>query len=155
MADTATRKRDPDDLLQIRVWITQAKYDQLKLRARHHDSSVAAEVRALMDAGEQRTGAAEQLERKLDSVMNYLTSHLEPLAFIAAMDAAFSRESWRLQFYGSRPADAETVDRQMGERATKRIRRKLHQLPDPTEQQPKDDKDDKEEGESDDENDGA
>ena len=138
MADTATRKRDPDDLLQIRVWITQAKYDQLKLRARHHDSSVAAEVRALMDAGEQRADAAEQLVRKLDSVMSYLQQHLEPLTFIAAMDAAAGREYWKNQTLfsaqkaGSDDPDraASEADRYIEDRATKRIQRKLHQLPD-------------------------
>lgn len=137
MADAAIRKRGPDDLLQIRVWITQAKYDQLKLRAHHHDSSVAAEVRALIVAGEQRFDEIEQLERKLDSVMNYLTSHLEPLAFIAAMDAAKSAEYWRNEVRASMlnsSGDAEeavrAADRIVGERATKRIQRGLRGLRD-------------------------
>ena len=33
MSDTAKTQRNPDDTLQIRIWITQAQYDRLKLRA--------------------------------------------------------------------------------------------------------------------------
>lgn len=71
---------------------------------------------------------SENIAADLTALQRYLELHLEPLAFIAAMDSAYSREGWRLQLYGSRPGDATEVDRKLGLKATKRIQRKLHEL---------------------------
>lgn len=139
MSDTAKTQRNPDDTLQIRIWITQAQYDRLKLRARHHDSSVAAQVRTLMEAGEQRVDIVQELERKLDALMNYVKQHLEPLAFIAALDSAFAAENWQRetwrrvehQFDGDKDKAKKPYQQYqqvLREQATKRLRRKLRDL---------------------------
>lgn len=130
MADIA-KNRDPEDTLQIRIWITQARYEQLKLRARHHDHSIAAEARDLMEAGERATDADAELQRKIDSLRRYIESHLEPLAFIAAMDSAYAREGWRFQLKQiKRGEEAKEKDRELAQLATNRLKRKLRELDD-------------------------
>ena len=130
MAQSTTVETDG---VQIKVWIPAAFYDLLKAQAARNQTSVAAEARRLMQAGLAPLGTVDDLKSDLIKLSQFVHLHLEPLAFIAAMDSAFSRESWRLQFYGSRPADAAEVDHKLGLRATKRLQRKLRALDPPKE----------------------
>lgn len=125
VAETTTVEKDG---VQIKVWIPGEFYDLLKSQAARHQTSVAAEARRLMQAGLAPLGTLDELKSDLTKLSQFARLHLEPLAFIAAMDAAYSREGWRVQFYGSRPSDAPEIDHRLDLTATKRIQRKLRGL---------------------------
>ncbi len=142
MADTGT-----SEWQQIRVNLPQDFYAILRERSARHGTSMSAEAFRLMKLGLANVKPTENIAADLTALKRYMELHFEPLVFIAAMDAATSREFWRYQLYSAHPEQMEAVARKLDERATKRIRRKLHQLPDPPEE-PK-------EGESDDEDGGT
>ena len=113
---------------QVKLWVSDELHAALKARSIRHDTSVAEEFKKAATAGVDVLDGLDEITQLLVDLRQFVRLHLEPLAFISAMDAAYSREAWRLQLYGSRPADAETVDRKLGERATKRLQRKLRAL---------------------------
>lgn len=145
MAQSTTVETDG---VQIKVWIPAAFYDLLKAQAVHNQTSVAAEARRLMQAGLAPLGTLDEVKSDLTKLSQFARLHLEPLTFIAAMDAAAGREYWKNQtFFSAQKAGADDPDRAtaeadrfIGERAAKRIQRKLREL---------EPKPDKEEGETD------
>lgn len=113
---------------KVQLWVSDDLYAALKARAVRHDTHLVDELRQAAMAGLDPLNGFDAIYDAVTKLTQFARLHLEPLAFIAAMDAAYSRESWRLQFYGSRPNDAAEVDRKLGERATKRLQRKLRAL---------------------------
>lgn len=125
MAQSTTVETDG---VQIKVWIPAAFYDLLKAQAVRNQTSVAAEARRLMQAGLAPLGTLDELKSDLTKLSQFARLHLEPLAFIAAMDAAYSRVSWQHQQYTVWPEQAAEIGRKLGERAAKRIKKKLRNL---------------------------
>ncbi|MCL6562174.1 MAG: hypothetical protein K6U87_04120 [Firmicutes bacterium] len=111
--------------VQIKVWLPADVYDLLKARAARKGTSVAAEARRLLLAGLANIRPSEGVEQALAGLGRFIEQHLEPLVFVAAMDAAFGREAWQYQFYAAYGEKAEAMVRELGERATKRLQRKL------------------------------
>ena len=133
--------------LQIKVWIPQDFYDLLRARSARFHTSVAQEARKLMQAGRTQIKPSETLEAVVADLDRYLRLHLEPLAFIAAMDSAYDAASWHRLWSttpgGKNAQDLEKLEHQLREQATKRIQRKLRELPsdeaDPEEEEEDDD----------------
>lgn len=117
-----------NDGVQIKVWLPSGFYDVLKARATRNHTSVAAEARQLMQVGLANLRPAEDLAEAVTAIRRYLELHLEPLAFIAAMDAAFGAESWRYQFGAAYKDQAAALDRMLRERAAARVKRQLRDI---------------------------
>ena len=119
--------------LQIKVWIPQDFYDLLRARAGRFHTSVAQEARKLMQAGLTQIKPSETLETIVTDLDRYVRLHIEPLVFVAAMDAGYGAEGWRKQWEIMRthniPTDFQALDQELREKVTKRIQRKLHELP--------------------------
>lgn len=136
MAQSTTVETDG---VQIKVWIPSAFYDLLKAQATRNQTSVAAEARRLMQAGLAPLDTLGELKSDLTELSQFARLHLEPLAFVAAMDSAKTAEYWYNQVRTSRVGkndgdeakgteEAKNADRIFAERATKRIQRKLRNL---------------------------
>ena len=129
--------------LQIKVWIPQDFYDLLRARSARFHTSVAEEARKLMQAGVVNIKPSETLETMVTDLDRYVRLHLEPLAFVAAMDAGYSAEGWRKQWEIMRthniPTDFQALDQELREKVTKRIQRKLRELPDEGDPEDKED----------------
>ena len=124
MANTGSGE-EQKDWARLQVYVPPDFYAVLQARAKHRGVSLSAEGLRLMRLGLANVKPSESIAADLTALQRYLELHLEPLAFISATDSAYGREAWRLQLYGSRPHDAAEVDRKLGERATKRLQRKL------------------------------
>ena len=138
---------DRHDGVQIKVWVPEGFYDMLKSLAVRHRTSVAAEARRLMVAGVEPSEAVDALAEGLVELDRFIRLHLEPLTFVAAMDsakvAAYERQriaAQRQLHLASHPRpdgkddsehQANFIDRQMAERATKRIKRVLREIESP------------------------
>ena len=127
MANTGSGE-EQKDWARLQVYVPPDFYEVLQSRAKHRGVSLSAEGLRLMRLGLANVKPSENIAGDLTALKRYLELHLEPLAFIAAMDAAYSREGWRVQFYGSRPSDAPEIDHRLGLTAAKRIQRKLRGL---------------------------
>ena len=121
---------DRHDGVQIKVWVPAAFYDLLRAQSARNQTSVAAEARRLMQAGLGPVGAIDEMKTTLTALDRFMRLHMEPLAFIAAMDAAYGREAWRYQLYAVQPESMEHISQTWADRAAKRIQRKLHLAPD-------------------------
>ena len=130
---------DRHDGVQIKVWIPQDFYDLLRARAARFHTSVAEESRKLMQMGLSGLQGFEALNGRMIQIDRFLHQHLEPLAFIAAMDSAFAAENWQQQTWivherqhnGDKEKAAkpyQEYQRMLRERATKRLQRKLRDL---------------------------
>lgn len=133
MAENGNQKRPVETQgVQIKVWIPQDFYDLLRARASRFHTSVAEEARKLMQMGLSGLRSVEALNGQMIQMDRFLRQHLEPLSFIAAVDAAYGVESWRQQFQamvGKRFAGKpEELDRELRHLATKRLQRKLRDL---------------------------
>ncbi len=120
-----------EDGTQIKVWVPGALYDLLRARAGRNHTSVAAEARRLMRAGVSAVEGIDALHRDLASVTRWLELHMEPLVFLAAMDAARSELHWEAQIRATNPKAAEDLERRISALAADRISRKLQAIEDP------------------------
>ena len=137
MAENASPKRTVEtDGVQIKVWLPQDFYDVLRARATRFHTSIAEESRKLMQMGLSGLRSLETLEGDVIQIDRFLHEHLEPLAFIAAMDSAFNAANWEQQAWllherqaGGDKAQAtapyQKYQRSLRQRATKRLQRKL------------------------------
>ena len=125
--------------VQIKVWIPQDFYDLLRARAARFHTSVAEESRKLMQMGLSGLQGFEALNGRMIQMDRFLHQHLEPLAFIAAMDSAFAAENWQQQTWivherqhnGDKEKAAkpyQEYQRMLRERAAKRLQRKLRDI---------------------------
>ena len=140
MAENASPKPTVETQgVQIKVWIPQDFYDLLRARAARFHTSVAEESRKLMQMGLSGLQGFEALNGRMIQIDRFLHQHLEPLAFIAAMDSAFAAENWQQQTWivherqhnGDKEKAAkpyQEYQRMLRERATKRLQRKLRDL---------------------------
>ena len=144
MAEDTT---DRHDGVQIKVWVPEGFYDMLKALAGRHRTSVAAEARRLMVAGVEPVETMDALAEGLVELDRFIRLHLEPLAFVAAMDAAkvaaYEKQriaAQRQLHLASHPRpdgkddseqQADFIDRQMADQATKRIQRVLREIESP------------------------
>jgi plasmid stability protein len=119
---------DRHEGMQIKVWIPDGFYDLLRGRAKRFGTSVAEEARQLMQAGLAPLEAVEKMGQTIEELNQFLRLHVEPLAFIAAMDAAYGAESWRYQFGAAYKDQAAPLDRTLRERAAARLKRQLREL---------------------------
>lgn len=119
--------------MQLRI--SDELYAALKMRSVRHDSSIAAELNQAANAGLEVLDGLDEIYNLLVDLRQFARLHLEPLTFIAAMDAASSREYWKNMTYQSAAGNKEQFpdpqkttddgDRTVGERASQRIQRAL------------------------------
>lgn len=134
----ANTTRDRHEGQQVKLWVSHELYAALKDRAVRHDTSVAEELRKSAAAGLDPLEGMDELKSGLTKLRQFARMHLEPLAFIAAMDSAKAAEYWKNQTLSAIQKSgmddpqkvAEASDRTIGERATARIKRKLRELDD-------------------------
>jgi plasmid stability protein len=121
---------------QVKLWVSDALYAALKARAVRHNTSVAEELRKAASAGLDPLNGIDTIRDLLIDLRQFEQLHMEPLAFIAAMDAAFNAENWQQQAwmlhehqYGEDKEKAtapyQKYQRMLRERATQRLQRKL------------------------------
>ena len=132
MGQTTNRKTtDRHNGKQLNLWVSDDFFDLLQARAGRNHTSVGAEARILMEAGLPQIEKLDDIHEGLVDLMRFFELHLEPLAFIAAMDASFGAESWRYQLLTATQGDVkkmQEIDKKLRDRATKRIQRKLREL---------------------------
>jgi len=123
-------RKDRHEGMQIKVWIPDGFYDLLRGRAKRYGTSVAEEARQLMQAGLAPLDVMETMGKTIEELNQFLRRHVEPLGFIAAMDAAYGAEAWRYQFGVAYKDQAASLDRALRERAAARLKRQLRELED-------------------------
>lgn len=116
---------------QLNLWVPDAFFDLLQARASRNHTSAGTEARILMEAGLPQIEKLDDIREAMIDLMRYFELHLEPLAFIAAMDASFGAESWRYQLLTATQGDVakmKEIDQKLRDRAKRRIQRKLREL---------------------------
>jgi len=139
----ANDTNDRHDGIQIKVWVSEGFYDMLKALAHRRQTSVAAEARRLMVAGVEPSEALDTIVDQVTALDRFIRLHLEPLTFVAAMDAAKGAAYWKRRVYLDARAKGkdqegaqetmERMERDMAEQATRRIRRVLREVEEPME----------------------
>lgn len=137
----AEDSNDRHDGVQIKVWVPEGFFDMLKALAVRHRSSVAAEARRLMVAGVEPSEALNTVVEGLSDLNRFLRLHLEPLAFVAAMDSAKAAAYWKrrvfLESHQSGRAKDEAkalmdkLEQEMAAQAARRVRRVLREIESP------------------------
>ena len=124
---------------KVQLWVSDALYAALKARAARHDTSVAEELRKAASAGLDSLNGLDTIQDMLIDLRQFEKLHLEPLAYIAAMDSAFAAENWQQQTWivherqhnGDKEKAAkpyQEYQRMLRERAAKRLQRKLRDI---------------------------
>ena len=113
---------------RVQVYMPPDFYEVIQARAKRRGVSLSSEAYRLIRIGLANMKPNENIEADLLALERYVKLHLEPLAFIAAMDSAFGAESWRYQFRASYKDRSDDLLYQLGQRATKRLQRKLRDL---------------------------
>lgn len=120
---------------KVRVWLPTPLYRFLRAQAVEQGVPLTQVIRDLIQAGlaaqRQQDRAAENVER----LERFMREHLEPLAYVAAIEAAAGRHHWRMQHEavaretgadeGKARAAADTLDGLAGRAAAERVRRAL------------------------------
>ena len=136
-------KSNETDWQRVQVYLPQDFYEILLVRSKRRGTSLSAEAFRLMRLGLANVKPSENVEAVLSAMERYIELHLEPLAFIAAMDAGYGAEGWRKQWEIMRthniPTDFQALDQELREKVTKRIQRKLRELPDEGDPEDKED----------------
>ena len=136
MMEKTTKAQSSVHWNQIRVNLPEDFYTLLRQRAASHHRSLSAEALQLMRVGLAHVKPQENIAGEVKNLDRYVRLHLEPLVFIAAMDAAFNAENWRQQAwmlhehqYGEDKEKAtapyQKYQQMLRERATQRLQRKL------------------------------
>ncbi len=124
---------------KVQLWVPDALYAALKARAVRHDTSLAEELRKAASAGLDPLNGLDTIQDMLIDLRQFEKLHLEPLAYIAAMDSAFNAENWQQQTWivherqhnGDKEKAAkpyQEYQRMLRERAAKRLQRKLRDI---------------------------
>ncbi len=135
------------DWTRLQVYVPPDFYAVLQARAKHRGVSLSSEGLRLMRLGLANIKPSETVSEDLAVIKRFLELHLEPLAFVAAMDAAkvaaYEKQriaAQRQLYLASNPRSdgkddseqqANFIDRQMAERATHRIQRVLRGIESP------------------------
>ena len=125
---------DRHDGQQVKLWVSDELYAALKVRAVRQNSSVAEELRKAASAGLEPLNGMDTIQDLLTDLKQFTKLHLEPLAFIAAMDTAYNAASWQ-QLWKNTPQfqhDSQglaKMEHQLRQQATQRLQRKLRELP--------------------------
>lgn len=131
-----TDKAIEKDWERVQVYMPPDFYEVLQARAKRRGVSLSSEAYRLIRIGLANVKPNENLESVLTDIERYLKLHLEPLAFIAAMDSAFNAANWEQQTWlvherqngGDKEKATETYQdhqRTLRKIATKRLQRKL------------------------------
>ncbi len=126
---------------KVQLWLSDELYAALKARAVRHDTSLSEELRKAASAGLDPLNGLDTIQDMLIDLRQFEKLHLEPLAFVAAMDSAFAAENWQQQAwvqserqYGGDKQKAakpyQQYQQMLRERATKRLQRKLRDIND-------------------------
>ncbi len=114
---------------KVQLWVSDELYAALKARAVRHDTNVSEELRKAASAGLDPLNGLDTIQDLLTNLKQFTKLHLEPLAFVAAMDSAYDAASWHRLWgttaAGKNPQDLEVLEHQLREQATKRLQRKL------------------------------
>lgn len=121
---------------KVQLWVPDALYAALKARAVRHDTSLAEELRKAASAGLDPLNGLDTIQDMLIDLRQFEKLHLEPLAYIAAMDAAYGAANWEQQAWhlhehqqgGDKEKATQTYrvhQRVLRDIATKRLRRKM------------------------------
>ncbi len=121
---------------KVQLWVSEALYAALKARAARHDTSVAEELRKAASAGLDPLNGLDTIQDLLIALRQFAQLHLEPLAYIAAMDSAFNAANWQQQTWhlherqqgGDKEKASKTYQdhqRTLRDIAAKRLQRKL------------------------------
>lgn len=139
MEDNATSTKGSDQVEwgRMQVYVPPDFYAVIKERAVRRGVSISAEGLRLMKLGLGNVKPSENIAADLIALRRYLELHVEPLAYIAAVDSAKNIQYWMQQTLGSfqridqntAAKRAETVDRELHMRAVARIQRRLHGVP--------------------------
>ena len=97
MMEKTTKAQSSVHWNQIRVNLPEDFYTLLRQRAASHHRSLSAEALQLMRVGLAHVKPQENIAGEVKNLDRYVRLHLEPLVFIAAMDAAFNAENWQQQ----------------------------------------------------------
>ena len=73
---------------KVQLWVPDALYAALKARAVRHDTSLAEELRKAASAGLDPLNGLDTIQDMLIDLRQFEKLHLEPLAYIAAIDFA-------------------------------------------------------------------
>lgn len=117
-----------DGWIRMQVYVPPDFFEVIKERAAQRATSVSAEGLRLMRIGLANVKPNENLAADLTALRRWLELHLEPLVFVAAMDAAFGREAWQWQIYSvwrDRRDEAARAEREFARRAAARLQRQL------------------------------
>ena len=135
---------------QVKLWVPDALYAALKARAMRHDTNVSDELRKAASAGLEPLDGLDEIHDLLIDLRQFERVHLEPLAYIAAVEAGKTAR----YFYASQAAvfrqnDPKTakeriaeVDRAFHEGAVARVKRALRLSDTPQESEENDDQED-------------
>lgn len=128
---------------KLQLWVSDESFSVLQRKAHRDNISLAEAARRLMQSGIAPSETTDNILEGLVGIDRFISSHLEPLIFVAAIDAAKVAAYWKRRVYlethrGTVGADeakalAEKVDRAMAEHATKRIKRVLREIDHPIE----------------------
>ena len=125
---------DRHDGHKVQMWVSDELYAALKERAERHDASVAEALRQAAMAGPEPLHGLATIQDVLTDLKQFTKFHLEPLAFVAAMDSAYLAAAWHTQWaaapqFVKSPQDLEKLEHQLRQKATQRVQRKLRALP--------------------------
>ncbi len=132
-------KASEKDWERVQVYMPPDFYEVIQARAKRRGVSLSSEAYRLIRIGWANVKPNENIEADLAALERYLKLHMEPLAFVAAMDSAFAAENWQQNAwvqserqYGGDKEKAtqpyQEYQRMLRERATKRLQRKLRDL---------------------------
>ena len=132
---------------KLQLWVSDEIFAVLQRQAHRHNVSLAEAARQLMQSGIAPSATMDAIVEGFIELDRFIRLHLEPLAFVAAMDAAkvaaYEKQriaAQRQLYLASNPRSdgkddsdrqADFIDRQMAERATKRIQRVLREIESP------------------------
>ena len=121
---------------RVQVYVPPDFYEILQARAKRRGVSLSSEAYRLIRIGLANVKPNENIEADLVSLERYVKLHLEPLVFVAAMDAAYGAANWEQQAWhlhehqqgGDKEKATQTYrvhQRVLRDIATKRLRRKM------------------------------
>ena len=121
---------------RVQVYMPPDFYEVIQARAKRRGVSLSSEAYRLIRIGLANMKPNENIEADLAALERYVKLHLEPLAFIAAMDSAYTAANWEQQTWhlherqqgGDKEKASKTYQehqRVLRDIATKRLRRKL------------------------------
>lgn len=132
---------DRHDGHKLQLWVSDEIFAVLQRAASRHHVSLAEAARRLMQSGIAPNETLDAIAEELNELGRFVRLHIEPLLFVAAMDASKGTAYWKRRVYGESHRGetsaeqaqdiAEALDRQMAEQATGRVKRVLREVESP------------------------